>query len=116
MEDHERDARIIKGRIEKACLEDVGSRSPSAFIQDHSTTPVIQPHQIISDIENVCSRDKNYVSIRLDQLTISKLHLELTINGIVTVLLKAMLKIILQRYPRDGRYNKNLCARDKEED
>ncbi|PWW74921.1 beta and beta-prime subunits of DNA dependent RNA-polymerase, partial [Tuber magnatum] len=69
-EDDERAARIVKGRIEKTYLED-----------------------IISYIEDVCSRDDNYVSIRLDQETISRLQLELTIDDIVTALVKAKLKI-----------------------
>ncbi|CAZ82671.1 unnamed protein product [Tuber melanosporum] len=72
-EDDERAARIVKGRIEKTYLED-----------------------IISYIEDVCSRDDNYISIRLDQETISKLQLELTIDDIVTALVKAKLKIIRQ--------------------
>ncbi|RPA98904.1 beta and beta-prime subunits of DNA dependent RNA-polymerase [Choiromyces venosus 120613-1] len=69
-EDDERAARIVKGRIEKTYLED-----------------------IISYIQNVSSRDDNYVSVRLDQEAISKLQLELTTDDIVTALVKAKLKI-----------------------
>ena len=94
-EDDERAARIVKGRIEKTYLEDVGF--PPLLHSYKITRPQLtQPHQIISYIEDVCSRDDNYVSIRLDQETINKLQLELTIDDIVTALVKAKLKITRQ--------------------
>lgn len=44
----------------------------------------------------MCSRDDNYVSVRLDYNTINKLQLELTIDDIVNALVKAKLKIARQ--------------------
>ncbi|KAH8145366.1 uncharacterized protein LAJ45_10649 [Morchella importuna] len=68
--DDERSARIVKGRIEKTYLED-----------------------IIYYVEDVCSPDDNYVSVRVDFHTIDKLQLELTVDDILNALVKAKLKI-----------------------
>lgn len=44
-------------------------------------------------MEDVCSPDDNYVSVRVDFHTIDKLQLELTIDDILNALVKAKLKI-----------------------
>ena len=59
-------------------------------------TLVLTCVQIIYYVEDVCSRDDNYVSVRLDYNTINKLQLELTIDDIVNALVKAKLKIARQ--------------------
>ncbi|KAK6514336.1 DNA-directed RNA polymerase III subunit [Arthrobotrys conoides] len=61
-----RSARYVKGRIEKTYLED-----------------------IIFYIEDVCSPDDSYISIRIDEATIDKLGLELTIEDIMTAITRA---------------------------
>ena len=53
--------------------------------------PAITPCQIISDIEDLRSRDNYYITISPDRTTISKLDLVRTIDGIVTALVKAKL-------------------------
>ncbi|PUU81653.1 hypothetical protein B9Z19DRAFT_1113273 [Tuber borchii] len=78
MEEDERAARIVKGRIEKTCL-------------DTGFTPPPHSYKITSDIEHGRSRDNIYITIRLDRATISKLRLELRIASIVTALVKSKL-------------------------
>ncbi|PUU82250.1 hypothetical protein B9Z19DRAFT_1121016 [Tuber borchii] len=77
--DDERAARIVKGRIERTFLEDVGFPPSLYSYKITRLPPAIQLHQITSNIEDVCSRDNNLVSVCLDQVTISKLDLELII-------------------------------------
>jgi len=51
---------------------------------------------MIPYFEDVCSRDDNYVSIRLDQGAISEPQLEPTIDGTLTTVVKGKRKIIRQ--------------------
>ncbi|KAL7268353.1 DNA-directed RNA polymerase III subunit C1 (rpo31) [Rhizina undulata] len=69
----ERAARIVKGRIEKTYLEN-----------------------IIYYVEDVCSPEDSYVSVRIDFHAIDKLQLELTIDDILNALTRAKLKISKQ--------------------
>ncbi|TGZ83978.1 beta and beta-prime subunits of DNA dependent RNA-polymerase [Ascodesmis nigricans] len=68
--DDERAARVVKGRIEKTYM-----------------------HDIIKYVEDVCSIDDTYVSVRIDHKTLDALQLELTMDNIVDALVRAKLKI-----------------------
>lgn len=68
--DDERAARVVKGRIEKTYM-----------------------HDIIKYVEDVCSVDDNYVSVRIDHKTLEALQLELSMDNIIDALTRAKLKI-----------------------
>ncbi|KAI5795121.1 hypothetical protein EDC01DRAFT_654154 [Geopyxis carbonaria] len=92
--DDERAARVVKGRIEKTFLQDV-----------------------IHYVEDVCAPDDSYVSVRVDYHTLDALQLELTMDDIVTALVKAKLKIARQDVRVIGNkiriYIRELSAKDK---
>ena len=62
----------------------------------HPLAPLANPHKITPCIEDSCSRDDNYVSMHLGQETISKLQLELAIDGIINTVVKCKRKSTLQ--------------------
>ena len=88
-QNHEPAATIVKGRIEKTYLEAI-SLPPSlhSYKITRPHPPLANPHKITPCMEDSCSRDNNYVSMHLDQETISKLQLELPIDGIINPVVK----------------------------
>ena len=72
-------ATIVKSNIEKICLEDVGF--PSPLYSYKITRPPLQ-------------FNFNLFSIYINQVTISKLYLELIIDSIITVLISVTVPCI----------------------
>jgi len=88
-QNHEPAAKIVKGRIEKTYLEAIGlPPSRHSYKITRPRPPLANPHKITPCTEYSCSRDNNYVSMHLDQETISKLRLELPIDGIINPVVK----------------------------
>lgn len=79
-----RAARIVKGRIEKTYLKDVGYDYVSFFY----IGSLLTCYQIASSIEVVWLRDQGYVWVKIDFITIEKLQLNLSLFNIRTAILK----------------------------
>ena len=92
--DDERAARVVKGRIEKTFMRDV-----------------------IHYIEDVCAPEDSYISVRVDYKTLEALQLELSMDDIVTAIIKAKLKILRPDVRVIGNkiriYVRELAAKDR---